>query len=279
VSKRQASLRQAAESVGFKDVSFQFEPIAAALDYERRLTHETTVLVADIGGGTSDFTVVRLGPTLMHKTNRADDVLATTGVHIGGTDFDQKLSLGQVMPLLGYGHLGPDSREVPNRVFFDLSTWHLINWQYQPKALAQAKALQTNYSDVRLHDRLMLVLNERYGHRMAHDVEQAKIRCSQTDGDTPIDLSYVEVNLAAALGSADLHSHLAQLLSITVACARECVQRAGLPNGKPNAIYLTGGSSALRTFQEALQAEFAGVPLVEGDLFGGVASGLVYSRL
>ncbi len=277
-AQAEASLRQAAESVGFKDVSFQFEPIAAALDYERRLTRETTVLVADIGGGTSDFTVVRLGPTLMHKTNRADDVLATTGVHIGGTDFDQKLSLGQVMPLLGYGHLGPDSREVPNRVFFDLSTWHLINWQYQPKALAQAKALQTNYSDVRLHDRLMLVLTERYGHRMAHDVEQAKIRCSQTDGDTPIDLSYVEVNLAAALGSADLHRHLAQLLSNTVACARECVQRAGLPNGKPNAIYLTGGSSALRTFQEALQAEFAGVPLVEGDLFGGVASGLVYSR-
>ncbi len=277
-AQAEASLRQAAESVGFKDVSFQFEPIAAALDYERRLTRETTVLVADIGGGTSDFTVVRLGPTLMHKTNRADDVLATTGVHIGGTDFDQKLSLGQVMPLLGYGHLGPDSREVPNRVFFDLSTWHLINWQYQPKALAQAKALQTNYSDVRLHDRLMLVLTERYGHRMAHDVEQAKIRCSQTDHDTRIDLSYVETALAASLSPHDLHTHLAQLLDSTVACARECVQRAGLTHGKPDAIYLTGGSSALRTFQQALQTEFAGVPLVEGDLFGGVASGLVYSR-
>ncbi len=271
------SLRQAAKAVGFKDIAFQFEPIAAALDYEQRLTRETTVLVADIGGGTSDFTVVRLGPERVHKTNRADDVLATTGVHIGGTDFDQKLSLGQVMPLLGYGHLGPDSREVPNRVFFDLSTWHLINWQYQPKAMAQAKALQTNYTDTRLHDRLMLVLTERYGHHMAHDVEQAKIRCSQTDGDTRIDLSYVEADLAASLNAADLHTHLAQLLTNTVSCARECVQRAGLTNGKPDAIYLTGGSSALRTFQEALQAEFAGVPLVEGDLFGGVASGLVYS--
>jgi hypothetical chaperone protein len=271
------SLRQAAESVGFTDISFQFEPIAAALDYERRLTRETIVLVADIGGGTSDFTVVRLGPELMYKNHRANDVLATTGVHIGGTDFDQKLSLGQVMPLLGYGHLGPDSREVPNRVFFDLSTWHLINWQYQPKAMAQAKALQTNYTDVRLHDRLMRVLTERYGHHMAHDVEQAKIRCSQTDKDTNIDLSYVEANLAATLGSVDLHAHLAQLLASTVACARECVQRAGLTLGRPDAIYLTGGSSALRTFQEALQAEFAGVPLIEGDLFGGVASGLVYS--
>jgi hypothetical chaperone protein len=174
--------------------------------------------------------------------------------------------------------LGPDSREVPNRVFFDLSTWHLINWQYQPKAMAQAKALQTNYTDVRMHGRLMRVLTERYGHRMAHDVEQAKIRCSQTDADTRIDLSYVEADLAASLNATDLHTHLAQLLANTVACARDCVQRAGLTHGKPDAIYLTGGSSALRTFQEALQTEFAGVPLVEGDLFGGVASGLVYGH-
>jgi hypothetical chaperone protein len=277
-AQAEASLRQAAETVGFKDIAFQLEPIAAALDYEQRLTRETTVLVADIGGGTSDFTVVRLGPALMHKPNRADDVLATTGVHIGGTDFDQKLSLGQLMPLLGYGHLGPDKREVPNRVFFDLATWHLINWQYQPKAMAQAKALQVNYSDVRLHDRLMRVLTERYGHRMAHDIEQAKIRCSQTDHDTRIDLSYVETALTASLSPHDLHAHLAQLLDSTVACARECVQRADLTHDKPDAIYLTGGSSALRTFQQALQTEFVGVPLVEGDLFGGVASGLVYSR-
>ena len=190
-AQAESSLRQAAEAVGFTDIAFQFEPIAAALDYEQRLTRETTVLVADIGGGTSDFTVVRLGPERMHQTKRADDVLATTGVHNGGTDFDQRLSLGQVMPLLGYGHLGPDTREVPNRVFFDLATWHLINWQYQPKAMAQAKALQTNYTDTRLHDRLMRVLTERFGHHMAHDVEQAKIRCSQTDSDTDIDLSYL----------------------------------------------------------------------------------------
>jgi hypothetical chaperone protein len=182
------------------------------------------------------------------------------------------------MPLLGYGHLGTDSREVPNRVFFDLSTWHLINWQYQPKAMAHAKALQVNYADVQLHDRLMHVLNERYGHHMAHDVEQAKIYCSQTNSDTPIDLSYVEAGLLAPLKATDLHTHLAPLLASTVACARECVQLAELTDGKPDAIYLTGGSSALRTFQDALQTEFAGVPLVEGDFFGGVASGLVYSR-
>ncbi|MGV0959042.1 MAG: Hsp70 family protein [Limnohabitans sp.] len=277
-AQAQASLRQAAQAVGFEEVSFQLEPIAAALDYERRLSQDSTVLVVDLGGGTSDFTVVRLGPERMQQSDRSADILATTGVHIGGTDYDQKLSLEQVMPLLGYRHLGPGQREVPSRVFFDLSTWHLIHWQYQPKAIGHAKTLRSNYTDPRLHERLMQVLTGRHGHHIAHEVEQAKIRCSVTDANTPIDLSVIAPRLAAALGVGDMQTHLASLLTRTVACARQCVQAADLRDGQIDAIYLTGGSSALRTFQRALQAAFPGVPLVEGDLFGGVASGLAYSR-
>lgn len=276
-AQAQASLLQAAHSVGFEQVSFQLEPIAAALDFERRLDMESTVLVVDIGGGTSDFTVVRLGPQRVGKTQRAEDVLATTGVHIGGTDFDHRLSLEQVMPLLGYRHLGPDGREVPSRVFFDLATWHLIHRLSTQKALAEAQALWTNYSDVGLHRRLMRVLTERHGHHIAHAVEQAKIRCSQFDSDTVVDLAFVEPALAAPMTTAALREQLDELLQRTVACARECVQLAGVADGQLAAIYLTGGSSALRPFQRVLQAAFAGVPLVEGDLFGGVASGLAYS--
>lgn len=276
----QQSLHDAALAVGFEDVSFQFEPIAAALDHERRLTRESLVLVVDLGGGTSDFTVVRLGPQRMQQADRSRDVLATAGVHIGGTDFDQRLSLAQVMPLLGYRHHGPDGREVPNRVFMDLSTWHLIQWLYLPRAISQAQALRTNYSDVGLHQRLMRVLQQRDGHRIAHEVEQAKIRCSQQDAETTVDLSGVEPGLAASLAPADMAAHLGALLERTVQCARECVQRAGVADASSlDAIYLTGGSSALRPFQRALQEAFKGVPLVEGDLFGGVASGLAYSRV
>lgn len=273
----QRSLHEAALAVGFEQVSFQLEPIAAALDHERRLTRESLVLVVDLGGGTSDFTVVRLGPERMAQVDRSADVLATSGVHIGGTDFDHKLSLERVMPLLGFRHLGPQQREVPSRVFFDLATWHLIQWQYQPRALSQAQALRVNYADERLHARLMAVLQQRHGHHIAHEVEQAKIRCSEQDLGTGIDLSIVEARLQAALEPADLQAHLAALLARTVACARACVALAGLRDGELDAIYLTGGSSALRPFQRALQAEFAGVPMMEGDLFGGVASGLAYS--
>ncbi|MBU0792157.1 MAG: Hsp70 family protein, partial [Gammaproteobacteria bacterium] len=70
------ALRQAAVDAGFENVSFQFEPIAAALDYEQRIAHESLVLVVDIGGGTSDFTVVRLGPERMARADRGSDVLA-----------------------------------------------------------------------------------------------------------------------------------------------------------------------------------------------------------
>jgi hypothetical chaperone protein len=277
-AQAEASLRQAVQSVGFDEVSFQLEPIAAALDYEQRLSQESTVLVVDLGGGTSDFTVVRLGPDRMQNADRSQDILATTGVHIGGTDYDRQLNLAQVMPLLGYKHMGPEQREVPSRVFFDLATWHLIHWQYQPKAISHAKTLRSNYNDLRLFDRMMRVLTERHGHHMAHEVEQAKIRCSVQGADTGIDLSVLERDLQATLAVSDMQAHLHDLLARTVACARECVQRAGLTDASLDAIYLTGGSSALRTFQQALQAEFVGVKLVEGDLFGGVALGLAYSR-
>ena len=277
-AQAEASLRQAVLSVGFDEVSFQLEPIAAALDYEQRLTKESTVLVVDLGGGTSDFTVVRLGPERMRYSDRSRDILSTTGVHIGGTDYDRQLNLAQVMPLLGYRHIGPEQREVPSRVFFDLATWHLIHWQYQPRAIAHAKTLRSNYSDPCLHERLMRVLTERHGHLMAHEVEQAKIRCSVNGAKTGIDLSVIKPGLQAQLSVNDMQAQLQDLLSRTVACARECVQSAGLSDASLDAIYLTGGSSALSTFQQTLQAAFAGVPVVEGDLFGGVALGLAYSN-
>jgi hypothetical chaperone protein len=199
-------------------------------------------------------------------------------VHIGGTDYDRQLNLAQVMPLLGYRHIGPEQREVPSRVFFDLATWHLIHWQYQPKAIAHAKTLRSNYSDLRLYERLMQVLTERHGHLVAHEVEQAKIRCSVSRADTGIDLSVIDRGLQARLSAGDMQAQLQDLLGRTVACARECVQSAGLTDASLDAIYLTGGSSALSTFQQTLHAAFAGVPVVEGDLFGGVALGLAYSR-
>lgn len=274
----QGALLKAAHAAGFAEVSFELEPIAAAFDYERRVGRESLVLIADIGGGTSDFTVVRLGPDRAARQDRSDDILATSGVHVAGTDYDRKLSLEQVMPLLGLKHIGPHGREVPAPIFFDLATWHLINWLYTPRMRQQALALNTDYIDPRLHERLMTVLDHRLGHHLASDVELAKIRSSGSDEPTTIDLSYVEPELRTQLDAAAVERQLHDLLEQVMQSARECVDRAGLGAGRLDAIYLTGGSSALRPFQAALRRNFPGTPLVEGDLFGGVASGLAYAR-
>ena len=271
------SLRQAARAAGFREIAFQFEPIAAAFDHEQRVTRESLILIVDIGGGTSDFTVVRLGPDRIALPDRTNDVLATSGVHIGGTDFDQRLNLERVMPELGYRHKDARGREVPSKVFFELSTWHLINWLYAPKAVRQAQELRTSYADLRLHQRLMTVLEERYGHRIASEVEQAKIDNSVRDATVSIDLSFAEAGLATTLSPDDMAQQLADPLARVVASAHECVRRAGLRSNDLDAIYLTGGSSALRPFQQALRRGFAGVNLIEGDLFGGVAAGLAYA--
>jgi hypothetical chaperone protein len=275
--RAQAALAQAAASAGFDEVSFELEPIAAALDYERRIAREALVLVVDIGGGTSDFTLVRLGPGRMRQADRSGDILATAGVHIGGTDYDQKLNLRQVMPLLGFRHIGPSGREVPSPPFLDLSSWHLIHWMTTPKMVRQVRQLRSDYSDTRLHDRLMTVLDQRLGHLVASEVEQAKIRGSVSGEAATIDLSPVEPGLEAHIGPQEMARDLSLLLEQVVDCAASCVQRAGVAPDAVDALYLTGGSSALRPFQKLLRERFPATEIVEGDLFGGVATGLSYS--
>ena len=114
-AQAEAALRSAARRAGFREIEFQFEPIAAAFDYEQGVRREEKVLVADIGGGTSDFSIVRVGPLLAAKVERKDDILANHGVHIAGTDFDRRVELASILPLLGYGAFGVASATARRR--------------------------------------------------------------------------------------------------------------------------------------------------------------------
>ena len=275
----QDTLGRAALEAGFTEIAFQLEPIAAALDYEQRVTVETTALVVDIGGGTSDFTVIRLNPERSAVSDRSADILATTGVHIGGTDFDRLLDLSAVMPLLGYKHIGTGGRPVPNSVFFDLTTWHLIHQAYTRKAMHFAKELWTDYSDQTLHARLMGALEGQHGHRMLACVEAAKIACSISGEDALVDLDFLghgpSEHLGATVSVPGMADALQQSLNQVVQCAQLCVQHSGLPG--VDAVYLTGGSSALRPLMQALRTAMPDATIVEGNRFGGVAAGLAYA--
>nr|WP_319564242.1 Hsp70 family protein [uncultured Rhodoferax sp.] len=276
----QATLQRAAHAAGFTQVAFELEPIAAAFDFERRITADTQVLVADIGGGTSDFTMIQLHAGSPRAHNRSQDILATRGIHLGGTDFDRLLDLACVMPLLGYGQRTPSGRELPNRIFYELTTWHLVYHTSSRKSLAEARELWHNYTDQAQHQRLMHVLTERLGHQLLAMVEQAKIACSENHNRSPINLNELNLNgtlaeVRAELDPASVQQVLIKPLSAITDCARECVAASGLQ--QPDVIYLTGGSSALSPLVDQLTAVFPHAHMVHGDRFGGVANGLAWA--
>ena len=209
--KAEQTLHEIAREVGFDEVTFQFEPIAAALDYERQISSEQIALIADIGGGTSDFSIVRLGPERRDKSDRAADILANDGVRIGGTDFDQKLSLGVVMPLFGFGSaMKRAGLDVPSSYFHDLATWSNINRMYEPRVMTDLRQVHQEAREPELLDRLMRVVEEQRGHTLAMEVEDAKIALSDPRR-AEIPLEWVAPGLDAAIGRPDLVSHTKQL--------------------------------------------------------------------
>ena len=277
-AQAQAALEAAARQVGFDDVQFQYEPIAAAFDYERSVTREQVVLVADIGGGTSDFSVVRVGPQHAAQLDRKRDILANHGVHVAGTDFDRRIELAAILPACGYGALGPSvagapAREVPSGVYFDLATWHLINTVYSPARVAELRGMRGFYREPRHHERLMTVVEQRLGHELMARAEQAKIDVAD-GGATTIDLGHTERRLTAALTEQQAIDAIEVDIERIVATAREAVRQAGLAPGQVDALYFTGGSTGLRLLANRIGAAFPATRVVRGDRFASVATGL-----
>lgn len=272
-AQAEQTLGDIARAVGFAEVRFQYEPIAAALDYEAGLTSDELVLVVDIGGGTSDFSVVRLGPGLARNPDRSADVLASTGVHIAGTDFDRALSLATVMPHFGLGSFGRDGKAVPSHVFFELATWHRINFLYSWKALADAEELRGCYRDPVLHERLMKVLRRRDGHRLAALVEAAKVAVAE-GGETSMALDFVESGLSIPVSAEALAAAIESRIAQIVATGVQAVHAAGLRAEQISTVYFTGGSTGIRLLRDLTFRAFPNARVALGEKFSSVARGL-----
>ena len=269
----QAALTRAAQDVGFKDIHFQYEPIAAALDFETTVTDEQIVLVADIGGGTSDFSLVRVGPQQRLRVDRKSDILANHGVHIAGTDFDRHIELARILPACGYGARGPTGREVPSRVYFDLATWHLINTVYSPGRVAELARMKTFYADARQHARLMTVVSQHLGHHLIARAEAAKIAVA--DGlHAHIDLALLEPGLQMQMDEPAAVQAIGADLERIAAAADTALLQAGLARERVSALYFTGGSTGFAPLAQRIAARFPAAKLMRGDRFASVAQGL-----
>ncbi len=272
--KAQAVLEDIARAQGFRDIGFQYEPIAAALEYERGVTREELVLIVDIGGGTSDFSVVRVSPERARAAERAADILASDGIRVGGTDFDRLLSLAEVMPHLGYlTSTGKGKALMPRHYYLDLATWHRINFLYTQRVAADLKALEQAADRPELIARMRRVVAGRHGHALAMAVEAAKIALS--------DAEVARIAMSEFTGGPNPMARRARFeaaVAVPVARVRarigEVLGQAGLSAGQIGTVFMTGGSSGLPVLRGVVAAVLPGVAIATGDMLGSVGAGL-----
>jgi hypothetical chaperone protein len=269
----QDTLADIASAAGFREIAFQYEPIAAAFDYESQIAGEELVLVADIGGGTSDFSLVRLAPERAARVDRRDDILASGGVHIGGTDFDKYLSLAAAMPLLGYGSMLLSGAQVPSSYYFNLATWHTINQAYTRKSTAQLAELVRDACEPDKLGRLQRLVEDRAGHWLAMQVEEAKIGLSAAPA-VALELERLDPPARIDVQRAQFEAAIGQLVDTVATTVGSLLRDAGVAPGRVDTVFFTGGSSGVGALRERIGALLPGARKVEGDLFGSIGAGL-----
>ncbi|MEO6918247.1 MAG: Hsp70 family protein [Collimonas sp.] len=267
------TLEEIARSVGFEHIDFQYEPIAAAFDYESTIDREELVLIADIGGGTSDFSLVRLSPQRAANSERRDDILATGGVHIGGTDFDKYLSLSSVMPMLGLGTRLHNNSEVPSSYYFNLATWHTINQIYTRKAWLQLKDVQRETVEREKFGRLLDLVEQRAGHWLALQVEQGKIGLSDAE-TVQLSLDRIAPGETLHLTREQFNASITHLVTSVEDTVTNLLRDAGVTPAQVDTVFFTGGSSGVQLLRHKIAALVPSAKAVEGDLFGSIGAGL-----
>jgi hypothetical chaperone protein len=262
-----------ARATGLQHIEFQYEPIAAAFDYESQISGEELVLVVDIGGGTSDFALVRLDPQRAARPDRKDDILASGGVHIGGTDFDKHLSLAGVMPLLGLGSLLKSGLEMPSSPYFNLATWHTIHQAYTRKAWANISELALEAREPAKLKAMQNLMQQKDGHWLALQVEAAKISLSN-EPVAMLDLSRIGAGSEVTLARPVFDQAIDELVGRVGQTVQSLLSDAGLAADAVDTVFFTGGSSGVPLLRQRVGELLPAARRVEGDLFGSIGAGL-----
>ena len=275
----QNALESIAKSVGFKSVQFQYEPIAAAFSHEKRLNNEVLSLVVDLGGGTSDFTVIRLRPDAPVNSDRSSDILSTSGVRVGGTHFDERLSMKSFMPPLGLGSQVRDTfdaakiMEMPMSVYSQLSSWPWVHLAQTQKAISETKKLMALSLSPEKLERLLLLQEHQLGHAYLQAVEGAKIALTELDSyNCQIVTPRIDVEIFRAEFESSIYAELARVSG----AIDECLSNAQVVPEDIDLIIMTGGSTEIPVVNQLIANRFPQAAISELDKFGSVGLGLGY---
>ena len=282
--KAEDELRKVAESIGFKNIEFQYEPIAAAFAHEAKVLNEKIALVIDIGGGTSDFTILRIGQNLIKKNNRKDDILASTGTRIGGNDFDKDLSVKCFMPTFGYqtlqGKQSPFDKIIilPTDPYMKMAEWSSINSMYCYKELNDAKKMLYNAMEKEKVSRFVELIEKERGYLLLNMVEKSKIDLTDVKS-LNLTLDFISDKPQICVDKANFENAINDNVSRIFKQIADCLNLAQITAQDVELVILTGGSTQVPLIQTLIAKHFPHALLSQENKFSSVSIGLAYDSM
>ncbi|MPW36163.1 molecular chaperone [Vibrio sp. B1Z05] len=266
-------LLRAATRAGFKNIEFQFEPVAAGLDYESTLTENKNVLVVDIGGGTTDCSMIQMGPDWLGKSDRKQPLLGHTGQLVGGNDLDIHIAYKQFMTELGKGGRKLSGLELPISQF-----WHSIlinNVQaqrefYAKENLPVLKQLQREAVDPAKLARMIEVHQGALGYSIVSEAEKTKIALSEAD-HYQAQIKLLSEIIEVPVLQREMEEAIKVPQEKITKLVLEAVNQSQIT---PDVVFMTGGSARSTTLQNAVKSVLPNIPIVSGNYFGSVTAGL-----
>jgi hypothetical chaperone protein len=262
---------------GFDDVVFEYEPVAAAYAYEARLQRDACILIGDFGGGTSDFTIVRVGPGVRRRGRHAADIVGTDGVAVAGDAFDKRIIRNLIAPRLGLGgeYLSPPNKflPVPSWPYERLERWHHLSFLKSPQTLEMLERIQrTASTPERLLAFLLLIKNE-LGYQLHESVQRTKFELSVGDSSEFMFASG-PVTIRRRVTRTDFERWIADELETMAACVDRVMAASGLAHDTIDRVFLTGGSSFVPAVRRIFIERFGEGKVTGGEELTSVATGL-----
>jgi hypothetical chaperone protein len=274
-------LRSAFDSAGYECVEFEMEPIAAAHYYESMLDHDELILIGDFGGGTSDFSLVHVGPTVRRKDMASDSIVGNAGVGVAGDAFDAKIIRHLVSPALGAGSqlrsLGK-ILTVPNWVYIKLERWHHLSLLRARDVLEMLRGVRAQSLEPAKIEALIHFIKEDLGFHLHRAVQRVKSDLSNTPQAT-FQFSDGFVELAAAVERASFEEWISEELGQIAHCVDSLLTSSGVQPKDVDMVFLTGGSSFVPAVRRIFEMRFGKKRIQGGNEFTSVARGLALKAM
>jgi hypothetical chaperone protein len=270
-------LRAALQQAGFENVTFEFEPVAAAYQYEQQLDHDELVLIGDFGGGTSDFSLIHLGPVARRRGHRRDDILGVDGLGIAGDAFDSTIVRHAVAPSLGLGSTYRTAFDqvlaVPQWLYESLERWEHLSFLKETLRRLRFGAAAPEKIDALIH-----LVNDDLGYYLYRAVEHTKFELSEHQAAT-FRFKDPPVAIDRAVQRPEFETWLRPKLAALAACIDRLLTRCHVQPRDVDSVFLTGGSSFVPAVRHLFEAKFGTARLRGGDELTTVARGLALRAL